>query len=66
MKALARSYVWWPGLDEDITGVVKGCAECQSVSLGTRSPLGMAHVSMGTSPCRFPWSFPRTDVFLSD
>lgn len=31
MKALARSYVWWPGLDEDIASMVKGCTDCQSV-----------------------------------
>ena len=31
MKALSRSYVWWPGLDEDISKVVKECAGCQSV-----------------------------------
>ena len=31
MKALARSYVWWPGLDEDIANMVKSGAACQSV-----------------------------------
>ena len=31
MKALARSYVWWSALDNDIASMVKGCAECQSV-----------------------------------
>ena len=31
MKALTRSYIWWPGLDEDIANMVKGCAECQAV-----------------------------------
>ncbi|XP_015266210.1 PREDICTED: uncharacterized protein K02A2.6-like, partial [Gekko japonicus] len=30
MKALARSYVWWPGLDADIEGVVKRCQPCQA------------------------------------
>ena len=29
MKALARSYVWWPKLDEDLEGIVKTCQECQ-------------------------------------
>ena len=28
LKAVARSYVWWPGLDDNITNMVKGCAEC--------------------------------------
>ena len=31
MKALARNYVWWPGLDEEIANMVMGCAECQAV-----------------------------------
>ncbi|XP_046565949.1 uncharacterized protein K02A2.6-like [Haliotis rubra] len=28
MKALARSYVWWPNLNEQIEQTVKSCAEC--------------------------------------
>ena len=33
MKALARSYVWWPGLDQDIVKKVKSCDECQAHQL---------------------------------
>ncbi|XP_043063528.1 uncharacterized protein K02A2.6-like [Drosophila ficusphila] len=29
MKALARSYVWWPGLDADIEKAVSQCLACQ-------------------------------------
>ena len=29
MIALARSYVWWPGLDTDIETTVKACKSCQ-------------------------------------
>ncbi|XP_026566883.1 uncharacterized protein K02A2.6-like, partial [Pseudonaja textilis] len=29
MKALARSYVWWTGLDEDIVNWVSSCSICQ-------------------------------------
>ena len=29
MKSLARSYVWWPGLDADISAVVQRCNTCQ-------------------------------------
>ena len=31
MKALARSYVWWPNIDADIERMVKSCATCMSV-----------------------------------
>ena len=31
MKATARSYLWWPGLDQEIEELVKGCTQCQSV-----------------------------------
>ena len=30
MKRLARSYVWWPGLDTEIKDKVKFCHSCQS------------------------------------
>jgi transposase InsO family protein len=29
MKALARSHVWWPGIDADIETTVRTCATCQ-------------------------------------
>ena len=29
MKALARSYVWWPKLDKDVEDTVKACTTCQ-------------------------------------
>lgn len=29
MKGLARSYVWWPGMDTQIEEVVRECATCQ-------------------------------------
>ena len=32
MKALARSYVWWPAIDSDIETIVKACSGCASVS----------------------------------
>ena len=31
MKAVARSYFWWPGLDSHIATLVKRCQECQAV-----------------------------------
>ena len=29
MKSLARSYVWWPGIDKDIVSTVQKCQICQ-------------------------------------
>lgn len=31
MKSLARMFVWWPGLDDNIEHFVKGCTTCQSL-----------------------------------
>ena len=31
MKAEARSYFWWPGLDKSIEGLVKSGQECHTV-----------------------------------
>ena len=31
MKALARSYIWWPKLDKHLEDMVKSCTSCQSV-----------------------------------
>ena len=31
MKSIARSYMWWPGLDDNIEKLVKSCADCQAV-----------------------------------
>ena len=37
MKSLARSFVWWPGMDDDI---LQGCVECQgNQKLPAKSPL---------------------------
>ena len=35
MKALARCYVWWPGIDKDIEGEVADCGSCL---VNSRSP----------------------------
>ena len=31
MKATARSYLWWPGLDKDLEKLAKSCLSCQTV-----------------------------------
>ena len=40
MKAVARSYVWWPGLDGDLETFVRSCQKCQSChSMPAMAPL---------------------------
>ena len=40
MKAIARSYVWWPGLDKGLENAAKNCRMCKSVkSAPTVAPL---------------------------
>jgi hypothetical protein len=46
MKALARSVVWWPGIDQDIESRVNGCHNCQE-SAAAKAP---------APSC--PWEFP--------
>lgn len=31
MKSLARSYVWWPGIDKQLEDITKGCSGCHKV-----------------------------------
>ena len=47
MKAVARSYMWWPGIDKAIEHTAKACVPCQSVK---RAP--------ATAPLH-PWAWPE-------
>lgn len=48
MKGLARSYMWWPGMDQDIERTVQACHECESHQKGPASvPL-------------LPWEWPES------
>ncbi|XP_015263543.1 PREDICTED: uncharacterized protein K02A2.6-like [Gekko japonicus] len=51
MKGLARSYVWWPGIDAEVEAWVKRCQTCQAVR---PSPPGAPHSSWEST--RTPWS----------
>ena len=47
MKGLARSYVWWPGIDHDIEVLVQGCEVSQQVRhMPEKAPL-------------HPWEWPE-------
>ncbi|XP_064465302.1 uncharacterized protein K02A2.6-like [Ornithodoros turicata] len=46
-KKIARSHVWWPGIDNDIMGNVKACSICQSLQ---RTPRPAQQT---------PWPFPQ-------
>ena len=46
MKALARSYVWWPKMDSDIENMIKHCQVCQE-----------SRPSPPTAPLH-PWEWP--------
>ena len=47
-KSLARSYVWWPGLDQDVTKLIEGCENCQQAQREpSKAPL-------------HPWEWPKS------
>ena len=47
MKSLARSYVWWPGMDQDVEKEVRACEECQK------------HQKSPPSAPLHPWEWPE-------
>lgn len=51
MKALSRSYIWWPNMDLAVTKWVSGCKLCQEA----RPALPRAPVREWEAP-RAPWS----------
>ena len=47
MKALARSYIWWSGIDQQIENIAQHCGQCEeNVRQPPRAPLR-------------PWLFPQ-------
>lgn len=63
MKGLARSYVWWPQMDQEVEKEVNQCEACQQNS---KSPptasLGMAREAMDAASCGLCRSVLREDV----
>lgn len=61
MKMLARSYVWWPGMDQAIEQYVQRCSICQAVQPAAESvPL---HPWMYPTKC---WSRVHVDFAVKD
>ena len=62
MKSIARSYLWWPGLDKEIEKLVATCTACQAVR---QAPAAAATTSLdgpqnlANDPHRFCWSIQR-------
>ena len=48
MKALARSHLWWPHLDQDIEAMTTQCEACK---ITAAMPAQVAH---------HPWQYPST------
>lgn len=44
-KSIARSYVWWPGIDEGIEAMCRGCGTCAA----------HADAPPRQAPCHWPW-----------
>ncbi len=59
MKALARMFVWWLGMDADIERLVQGCDQChpRQHSIHGSGPQGPGHV------CPWTWLAPYKERF---
>ena len=54
MKSIARSYVWWPGLDQAIERVVISVSSCEKYSTsGPPASMDLACSAMAENPHRF-------------
>ncbi len=53
VSALARIFVWWPGMDSEIEDVVKSCSSCQVtriISSSSTPPVGVAESTVEPTP----------------
>ena len=66
MKAVARSYFWWSGIDKAIKNLAKSCVSCleQKVksSSSTTSSMDMADYSVEEDTHRLCRTLPKQDV----
>ena len=52
MKSLARSYVWWPGMDHDLELKVRACEVQAFRPCCSGPPMGLAEKALGETPSR--------------
>ncbi|GFW11973.1 uncharacterized protein K02A2.6 [Trichonephila clavipes] len=60
MKAIARSFVYWKNIDNDIEEAAKNCVDCARYKAdppkSKSSLLGISQYALGTYSCRFCWT----------
>ena len=59
MKALARRFVWWPGMDQQLEQKVRSCVNCQQHQNKPATALyirGSGQSDPAKSPCRLCWT----------
>ena len=65
MKAVARSYFWWPGLDKEVEKLASGCVICQSVKNNTPSaPLHPGQTTLERIHLHFAGPFQNTTFLV--
>lgn len=68
MKVVARSYMWWSGMDSDLEKLARSCTACQSVNSAPKccsfASLAMAGSALATHPHRLPEPFQRKNILL--
>ena len=62
MKANARSYVWWPGLDKSLEQIISQLKACLQLP---PAPMGVALPPMATFTHQFCSSVQRSNVFCA-
>ena len=59
-KIRAASSVWWPGINKDVTEVVRGCPKCVEHSSPQREPMIPSLLP------KYPWQKIASDLFILD
>ena len=49
MKSIAHGYLWWPGIDQELEKLAKGCVECSATQNSPPVSLVKAFTSFSAS-----------------